>query len=99
MTDVYNFDADGAIIEDDLAQRRIYAQKIDSVDGKRYYVLVHGGQIVNPADINGRMGRIKSDSPRLKMAYVPEEVFNGYLSFLKGREERKLHQIRRIQRG
>lgn len=70
---------------------RAFAKENINEFGSTYQILYHGADIVDP----GNMPRRNPD--RIRFRSVTEQAFRGYISFLKGREQRKLRELKRIQ--
>ena len=70
---------------------RVFAKKMNNEFGNKFYVLYYGGKVVDPGNLPTR------NQERFVLRSVTEPLFNGYLSFLAGREQRKLREINRSQ--
>tara|TARA_R110000824_G_scaffold143199_1_gene310727 strand:+ start:1857 stop:2117 length:261 start_codon:yes stop_codon:yes gene_type:complete len=71
--------------------QRVFAKKMENEFGNKFYVLYYGGKVVDPGNLPTR------NQERFTLRSVTEPLFNGYLSFLAGREQRKLREINRSQ--
>jgi hypothetical protein len=83
-----NYNKDGVEAAD---TERVFAQKMGNEFGNKFYALYYGGKIVDPGNMPFR------NLDRLKLRSVSEALFNGYISFLIGKEQRKLREINRAQ--
>jgi hypothetical protein len=72
----------------------VCAVHTSSKDGDVYKILYAGQNIYHPTEHK----RLRRGEDK-KFRSVSKEVFEGYLSFLVGREERKYRQISRIFNG
>jgi hypothetical protein len=70
---------------------RIFARQADNEHGSMYFALYYGGRPVDPKKMPYR------NLERLSLRSVPKPLFDGYVSFLIGGEQRKLREIQRIQ--
>ena len=83
-----NYNRDGVEAN---GEERVFASSSTNEFGTKYYILFHGGDIVDPGNMPRR------NLERLTLKSVSELKFKGYLSFLVGKEQRKLREINRDQ--
>lgn len=72
----------------------ICARHTHQPEGDTYKILYAGNNIFHPTEHK----RLRQNESK-KFRSVTQETFNGYLSFLRGREERKYREISRIFNG
>ena len=72
-------------------EERVFAKRMDNEFGNKFYVLYYGGKVVDPGNLPTR------NQERFAVRSVSEPLFKGYMSFLAGREQRKLREINRSQ--
>lgn len=86
---ITEFNEKGQVAED---QQHVYAKRSENEFGHKYYGLTFRGKLIDPGNKRFK----KFSDARIKFTSISEEKFNGYISFLSGRENRKYLQINRM---
>ena len=91
---ISRYGIDGKELDESDTQSKVLASKIKDEMGSTFQVLTLHGGLFDP--VKKEHTKEMSTGFRCKFRTVTETIFEGYLSYLSGREQRKIRQLERM---